>query len=69
VISLIILMNKEVRTADKNPDFLLIIIAVLLPFIAVGLRRGIGKDLLINILLCIIGYVPGIIHALWIILK
>lgn len=69
MISLIVLMNKEVKTADKNPDFLLIIIAVLLPFIAVGLRKGIGKDLLINILLCIIGYAPGIIHALWIILK
>nr|WP_290643690.1 YqaE/Pmp3 family membrane protein [Labilibaculum sp.] len=44
----------------------MIILAILFPFLAVGLKKGIGKDLLINIVLCIIGYLPGIIHALWI---
>ena len=49
--------------------FLLIILAILLPPIAVFLKSGAGKDLLINVLLCILFYVPGIIHALWVVSK
>ncbi|MBI9060310.1 MAG: YqaE/Pmp3 family membrane protein [Labilibaculum sp.] len=50
----------------KKVSIIMIILAILFPFLAVGLKKGIGKDLLINIVLCIIGYLPGIIHALWI---
>ncbi len=42
-----------------------IIIALLLPPLSVFLRMGVGKDLLINIVLCIFFWVPGILHALW----
>ena len=48
---------------------LLIILAIFLPPIAVFLKSGVGKDLLINILLCLLFYVPGIIHALWVCTK
>ena len=48
---------------------LLAIIAVLLPPLAVFLNNGAGKDLLINIVLCLFLYVPGILHALWLIFK
>ena len=54
--------------AKKKVGLLMIILAIFLPFIAVFLKKGIGKDLLINIILCIVFYVPGIIHALWVIL-
>jgi uncharacterized membrane protein YqaE (UPF0057 family) len=47
----------------------LIIIAILLPPLAVFLKQGVGKDLLINIILCIFFWLPGIIHALWLIMK
>ncbi|KAI9229324.1 MAG: hypothetical protein DHS80DRAFT_14141 [Piptocephalis tieghemiana] len=50
-------------------DILKIIAAVLLPPLGVLLERGCGADLCINILLTILGYIPGIIHALYIILK
>ncbi|KAJ3561904.1 hypothetical protein NP233_g9906 [Leucocoprinus birnbaumii] len=46
-----------------------IIFAVVFPPLGVFLERGCGADLLINILLTILGYIPGIIHALYIILK
>lgn len=49
--------------------FLLIILAILLPPLAVFFKSGMGKDLLINVLLCILFYVPGIIHALWVVSK
>ena len=48
---------------------LLIIIAILLPPLAVFLKSGAGKDLLINIVLCIMFWIPGVLHALWIVLK
>jgi uncharacterized membrane protein YqaE (UPF0057 family) len=47
----------------------LVILAVLLPPIAVFMKSGAGKDLVINIVLCLFFYVPGILHALWLILK
>ncbi|GGK65195.1 YqaE/Pmp3 family membrane protein [Amphritea balenae] len=48
---------------------LLIILAILLPPIAVFLKTGVGLQLLINIILCLFFYIPGIIHALWLVLK
>ena len=42
-----------------------IIVSILLAPLAVFLKRGAGKDLVINILLCLLGYVPGVIHAIW----
>jgi len=45
---------------------LLIILAILLPPLAVFLKKGAGQDLIINIVLCFFFYIPGIIHALWV---
>jgi uncharacterized membrane protein YqaE (UPF0057 family) len=48
---------------------LLIIIAILLPPLAVFLKKGAGKDLIINIVLCLLMLIPGIVHAIWLITK
>jgi len=50
-------------------DILKIIFAFFIPPLGVFLERGCGADFLINILLTILGWIPGIIHALYIILK
>jgi uncharacterized membrane protein YqaE (UPF0057 family) len=47
----------------------LVILAIFLPPVAVFLKNGAGKDLLINVLLCLVFWVPGIIHALWLVTK
>jgi len=47
----------------------LIILALFLPPIAVFLKSGAGKDLVINIILCLLFYIPGVLHALWVVLK
>ena len=47
----------------------LIIIAILLAPLAVFLKKGAGKDLVINILLCFLMYIPAVIHAIWLITK
>jgi len=45
-----------------------IIVAILLPPLGVALKFGIGKKFWINLLLTLLGYIPGIIHALIVIL-
>jgi len=55
--------------AKKQNKVLLIVLAILLPPIAVFLKKGAGKDLVINIILCLCFYLPGIIHALWLVTK
>jgi uncharacterized membrane protein YqaE (UPF0057 family) len=50
-------------------DILRIIAAIVLPPLGVFLQVGIGKHFWINILLTLFGYVPGIIHAVWVIIK
>ncbi len=53
----------------KQDKLLLIILAILLAPIAVLLKKGVGKDLLINVILCLFFYLPGVIHALWLVTK
>lgn len=49
------LMNKIV----------LIILAIFLPPLAVYLKTQSGKDTVINLVLCFLFWLPGVIHALW----
>ncbi|TQV70094.1 YqaE/Pmp3 family membrane protein [Denitrobaculum tricleocarpae] len=50
-------------------DLIRILIAILLPPLGVFLQVGIGPQFWINIILTILGYIPGIIHAVWIIAR
>ncbi|WP_297732685.1 YqaE/Pmp3 family membrane protein [uncultured Maricaulis sp.] len=50
-------------------DIIRIIAAVLLPPLGVFLQVGIGIQFWINIVLTILGYIPGIVHAVWIIAR
>lgn len=50
-------------------DLVKILIAVLLPPLGVFLEVGLGKHFWLNILLTLLGYVPGIVHAVYIIAK
>ena len=56
------------RTATGG-DVLRILIAILLPPLGVFLQVGLGLHFWLNILLTLLGYLPGIIHAVWIILR
>jgi uncharacterized membrane protein YqaE (UPF0057 family) len=50
-------------------DLVRILCAIFLPPLGVFLQVGFGIDFWINILLTLCGYIPGIIHAVWIIAK
>lgn len=57
------------KCKSNNMNLLRIIIGVLLPPVGVFMTVGIGPTLLINILLTVLGWLPGSIHALWVIVK
>ena len=46
-----------------------VIAAIVLPPLGVFMAMGVSQALLINILLTLLGWIPGIIHALWILSK
>ena len=50
-------------------DLIRIIIAILLPPLGVFLQVGFAGAFWLNILLTLLGYIPGIIHAVWIIAR
>ncbi|MFO7605973.1 MAG: YqaE/Pmp3 family membrane protein [Desulfurivibrionaceae bacterium] len=50
-------------------DLIRVIAAILLPPLGVFLQVGLGMHFWINILLTLLGYIPGIIHAVWIIAR
>lgn len=50
-------------------DIIRIIFAIILPPVGVFFQVGLGLHFWINILLTLLGYIPGIVHAIWIIAK
>lgn len=51
-----------------NSDTLLVIIAIIFPPLPVWIKRGLcSADSLINIALCCLGFLPGLIHSWYII--
>ncbi|SDS26653.1 Uncharacterized membrane protein YqaE, homolog of Blt101, UPF0057 family [Halopseudomonas xinjiangensis] len=50
-------------------DIVRLIFAIILPPVGVFMQVGLSGAFWLNILLTLLGYVPGIIHAVYIILK
>lgn len=55
-------------THEGGADVLRILLAILLPPLGVFLEVGLGLHFWLNIVLTLLGYIPGIIHAVWVIL-
>ncbi len=45
--------------------FVALLLSYFLPPVGVFLTRGVSVRLLVNILLTLLGYLPGILHAVW----
>ena len=43
-----------------------ILLCLFLPPVAVALRAGVGLQLIINIVLCFVFWLPAVIHAFWV---
>lgn len=53
----------------SEQKLLLIIIAIFIPPLAVGLKAGIGGQLILNIVLTLLFYIRGLLHAVYVILN
>ncbi|CAG2118148.1 unnamed protein product, partial [Medioppia subpectinata] len=64
---------KQPTMSHPNPCFSVntaletskLILDIIMPPVGVGLEKGCGKDLAINIVLTMCGVVPGMVHALF----
>ncbi len=50
-------------------DVVRILAAIILPPLGVFMQVGLGLHFWLNILLTLLGYVPGIIHAIWVVVR
>jgi uncharacterized membrane protein YqaE (UPF0057 family) len=47
---------------------LMILLALFIPPLAVALRLGLSTHLFVNIVLTILGVLPGSVHAIWVLI-
>jgi uncharacterized membrane protein YqaE (UPF0057 family) len=50
-------------------DCLRLILSIIIPPLGVFFKVGLGLQFWLNILLTILGYFPGLIHAVWVIAR
>lgn len=62
-------LQLETEQDSGTGDFIRIIFSAIIPPLGVALEVGITKHFWLNLLLTILGYIPGLIHAVWIISK
>ncbi|MBO9489562.1 YqaE/Pmp3 family membrane protein [Endozoicomonas sp. G2_1] len=46
-----------------------LILAILLPPLGAFLQVGLSKHFIINLILTLCGFLPGVIHAIWLVVK
>ena len=50
-------------------DIVRVLLTIVLPPLGVFLQVGLGLQFWLNILLTLLGYFPGLVHGLWVILR
>ncbi len=50
-------------------ELIKIIVTIILPPLGVFLQVGLGKHFWLNLLLTLLGYIPGIVHGVWVVAK
>jgi uncharacterized membrane protein YqaE (UPF0057 family) len=55
--------------ATDTGDLIRVLLSVLIPPLGVFLQEGLGTQFWINLLLTLLGYIPGLVHAIWIIAR
>ena len=64
-----LILNSREQRGFNDMDLIRILFAILLPPLGVFLQVGIGGAFWLNILLTLLGYIPGIVHAVWVIAR
>lgn len=65
-------MKDEVKKQDldvQEVSLIALILAFFLPPLGVAIKDGIKFSFFINVILTLLGWIPGILHALYVILR
>lgn len=62
-------MSDDNNIPVSGNDMIRLIIALFIPPLGVALQVGLGMQFWLNLLLTIFGYIPGVLHAFYIILR
>lgn len=62
-------LSESQKHSTKIMKLLRLLLGLLVPPLGVFLTVGVGPTLVINILLTLLGWLPGSIHAVWVIAK
>ncbi|MCL4148137.1 UNVERIFIED_CONTAM: hypothetical protein GTU68_039924 [Idotea baltica] len=62
-------MTDSTSPKSTSGDIILVLCALFLPPLGVLLSRGLGWKFVLNIFLTLLGFVPGIVHAIWLIAR
>lgn len=57
------------RTDDGTADLIRILLSIVIPPLGVFLQEGLGTQFWLNVILTLLGYIPGLVHAVWIIAR
>ncbi len=49
-----------------SPRVTMVLLALFLPPLAVGLRKGAGSEFFVCVMLTLCAFVPGVVYALWV---
>lgn len=60
-------MSNGAAPPDQPPDIVKIILLVLIPPVGVFFTVGLTLHFWINVILTLLGYLPGLIHAIWVV--
>lgn len=62
--------NSVMQDQDSaGADILKILFAIILPPLGVAMEVGLTKPFWINVVLTILGFIPGIVHAVYVIAR
>lgn len=61
--------ETKIELKKEDRDLVALLLAIFFPPLGVLLKEGLNVQLLLNIVLTLLGWLPGIIHALYLILK
>lgn len=50
-------------------DLLVLLATIFLPPLGVALKVGFGTQFWLNVVLTLLGHIPGVVHGVWVVLK
>lgn len=61
--------TSNYSSIDEFDDICMILCCLICPPIAVAMAMGCGKHVCINLLMCLLGFVPGVLHAIYVVAR